>query len=308
MKKSKITPDPLRDPPKNQGEYQAPGPHLIIPGRAYGDNRFNQFPMTLRAFSICCAHANSWTGIFFPNQKYIAQVLQCSQQAVSQHMQRLLQWEYIEKLRNADIRRKYGKKGALWRIRYDITKTLDDAIAMQPAQDRDPELEAEIARHNLGITGPKGQKNKAHIVQDAASIKEGIETNNKPGIVPGNKAQLVNNSTNLTNINTKGNIKEYDCRNLCNIYSQILLEHYGKPFSYDLRQIELARDLLSLGYTAETFKADAAGVIKWKRNKNQQPPYSLQYFLKRKQSQGMAQGQASSMDIVKHLANRMKLK
>ena len=77
MKKTKLTPDPVRDPPnKSGGSYQCPGPHMIMPARAYGDDRFNQYPMTFRAFAICCSHANSWTGVFFPNQLYIAKVLQ----------------------------------------------------------------------------------------------------------------------------------------------------------------------------------------------------------------------------------------
>ena len=57
-------------------------------------------------------------------------------------------------------------------------------------------------------------------------------------------------------------------------------------FSYDMKQFDYAADLIRLGYTAETFKKDATGVVRWKRDKNQQPPFSLQYFIKRKQSQG----------------------
>ena len=55
--KSNLTPDPVRDPPV--GKYQCPGGHMVLPARAYGDTRFNQYPMTFRCFAICCAHANS---------------------------------------------------------------------------------------------------------------------------------------------------------------------------------------------------------------------------------------------------------
>ena len=87
MEKSNLTPDPVRDPPV--GKYQCPGGHMILPARAYGDERFNQYPMTFRCFAICCAHANSWTGVFFVNQATISRILGSSQQAISQHMTRL---------------------------------------------------------------------------------------------------------------------------------------------------------------------------------------------------------------------------
>ena len=320
LKKTKLTPDPVRDPPnKSGGSYQCPGPHMIMPARAYGDDRFNQYPMTFRAFAICCSHANSWTGVFFPNQLYIAKVLQCSQQAVSQHMRKLLEYGYIEKLRNADIRRNYGKRGALWRVIYDPTKSLDDCIAGQPAQDRDPEMEAEIAKHTLNVAKSgarrksikavdKEKGNKVGIVQDVSSKGNGMDTNNKMDVVLDNKTQLVNNSIKLTNINTIGEIKEIDCRKLCNAYGEILQSVYGQPWSYDMRQLNLAGDLLRSGYTVLSFIEDAKGVVQWKREKSQQPPYSLQYFLSRKLSQEKAQSGKDVQDIVKHMASKMKLR
>ena len=320
MKKTKLTPDPVRDPPKDSGgSYQCPGPHMILPARAYGDDRFNQYPMTFRAFAICCSHANSWTGVFFPNQLYIANVLQCSQQAVSQHMRKLVQYGYIEKLRNADIRRGYGKRGALWRVIYDPTKTLEDCISGQPAQDRDPEMEAEIAKHTMNVakTGARKKSIKAvdkdteyktQLVQGTASNSVNGHAVNKPDLVLDNKPQLVNNSIKLTNINTIGEIKEVDCRKLCNAYGEILQAVYGQPWSYDMRQMNIAGDLLRSGYTVLSFIEDAKGVVQWKREKNQQPPYSLQYFLSRKVSQSQAQSGKDVKDIIKHMSNKMKLR
>ena len=143
-------PDPIRDSPKKSGgEYQCPGPHMIMPARAYGDDRFNQYPMTFRAFAICCSHANAWTGVFFLNQLYIANVLQCSQQAVSHHMRKLIDYGYIEKIRNEKPKRNYGKRGAMWRIIYDPEKSLDECIAKQPAQERDPQIEEQIAKNTI---------------------------------------------------------------------------------------------------------------------------------------------------------------
>jgi len=329
LKKSKLTPDIVRDAPKaSGGSFQCPGPHMIMPARAYGDNRFNQFPMTFRAFSICCSHANSWTGVFFPNQLYIAQVLECSQQAVSQHMRKLVDYGYIHKLRNADIRRTYGKKGALWRVIYDPSKSLEDCISMQPAQDRDPEMEKEIAKHTLNVmaSGAKGSRKgramqalsnaqpvdnnkeyKTQLVQGTDSNAVIDDTDNKVGLVLDNKAQLVNNSINLTNINTSKDIKEIDCRKLCNEYARLIQATYGKPWSYDMRQMQYASDILR-AMSLEAFIVDAAGVIEWKKQKNQQPPYSLQYFISRKVSQHKAKTGKDAMDIVRQMSNKMRIK
>ena len=243
-------------------------------------------------------------------------------------MRKLVKYGYIEKLRNADIRRGYGKRGALWRVIYDPTKTLEDCITGQPAQDRDPEMEAEIAKHTLNVakTGPRGSKaanhaldklrntvdkdrgNKTQLVQGIASNGKGNGTDNKPDLVLDNKAQLVNNSINITNINTIGEIKEIDCRKLCNAYGEILQAEYGQPWSYDMRQLTIAGELLKSGYTVLSFIEDARGVVKWKREKSQQPPYSLQYFLSRKVSQSQAQSGKDVKDIIKHMSNKMKLR
>ena len=317
MKKTKITPDPVRDPPKQSGgEYQCPGAYMIIPARAYGDDRFNQYPMTFRAFGICCAHANSWTGVFFPNQLYVANVLQCSQQAVSQHMRKLVAWGYIEKLRNQDVRRTYGKRGALWRVIYDPTKTIEDCIAGQPAQDRDPELEAEIARNtlaklknDLGETSSKpvdkNRNNKAQLVQAPASIGTDIDTLHKPDLVPVNKVELVNNSSNLTNKKTIG---EIECKKMCQAYSQLVNQVYGKAWQYDMRQLNLAGEILQKQTQAE-FIADAGQFLQWAISKGKQAPHSLQYYLQRLDSKEKAQtGTVSTEDMVKKLANKMRMK
>tara|TARA_R100000773_G_scaffold41494_1_gene38055 strand:- start:5 stop:712 length:708 start_codon:yes stop_codon:yes gene_type:complete len=233
-------------------------------------------------------------------------------------MRKLLEYGYIEKLRNADIRRNYGKRGALWRVIYDPTKSLDDCIAGQPAQDRDPEMEAEIAKHTLNVAKSgarrksikavdKDKGNKVGIVQDVSSKSNGMDTNNKMDVVLDNKTQLVNNSIKLTNINTSKEIKEIDCRKLCNAYGEILQEQYNKPWSYDMRQMSIAKELLQSGYTILSFIEDARSVVKWKREKNQQPPYSLQYFMSRKVSQQQAKSGKDVKDIIKHMSNKMRL-
>ena len=72
--------------------------------------------------------------------------------------------------------------------------------------------------------------------------------------------------------------------------------------------MQIAEEILKAGYTVQSFLEDATGVVTWKKEKNQQPPYSLQYFMSRKVSQQKAKHGKDAMDIVKQLSNRMKLR
>ena len=296
MKNSKLTPDPIRDAPKDsKGEFQAPGAHMVLPSRAYGDLRFNRFPMTFRVLALCCAHANSFTGVFFPNQQYLAQVLQSSQQAVSQHMRKLVAYGYIEKIIKEDSRRPYGKRGAKWRVIFDPRCSLEDAIAKAPATQRDEELEKDIAKETLEKINKKDtpkvihnqkkkdQKEKTGKVSQGATCKtnksypQDIQSN-KVGLVLKNKVELVRNENiNLTN----SSLNKIDVKRMCNSYDMIVQRHYGKAWSYDPIQLEYAKELLSL-YTLEEFQKEAEELVAWKRKNNQQPPYSLKYFIQRK--------------------------
>ena len=306
MEKSKLTPDPVRDPPV--GSYQCPGGHMILCARAYGDERFNQYPMTFRCLAICCAHSNSYTGVFFVNQSTISKVMGSSQQAISQHMQRLIEYGYLEKLRNADVRRKYGRKGALWRVIFDPRMSYKDTLTKQPTAHRDPELEQEIAENRINMINnnykskrksvDKKEENKVDIVQGASSNNK----SNKRELVSDNKVELVNNSSDIT---SNIYIDKNDCRSMCQSYKQLIYEMWGTDWRYDMRQEALAEELLQIGYTKDSFLQDAKKMLQWKRNQNKPPIQSLQYFISRKKNKEKPQ---DVQGIIKHISNRMKLR
>ena len=306
MEKSKLTPDPVRDPPV--GSYQCPGGHMILCARAYGDERFNRFPMTFRCLAICCAHSNSYTGVFFVNQSTISKVMGSSQQAISQHMQRLIEYGYLEKLRNADVRRKYGRKGALWRVIFDPRMSYKDTLTKQPTAHRDPELEQEIAENTINMINnnykskrksvDKKEENKVDIVQGASSNNK----SNKRELVSDNKVELVNNSSDIT---SNIYIDKNDCRSMCQSYKQLIYEMWGTDWRYDMRQETLAEELLQIGYTKDSFLQDAKKMLQWKRNQNKPPIQSLQYFISRKKNKEKPQ---DVQGIIKHISNRMKLR
>ena len=95
--------------------------------------------------------------------------------------------------------------------------------------------------------------------------------------------QLVNNDTTIT---IEEEINEVDCRRLCISYAHAVNRRWGRGFKHDLRQEQLARQLLENGYTHDTFMADAESLLDWMQKKSKQPPASLQYFIARKEKQG----------------------
>lgn len=310
MQKSKLTPDPIRDAPEGHGNGQSPSAIATLPGRATRDTRFVRFPMTFFVFAYCCSHASGYTALFWVNQSTIARDMEISQQAVSQHMRKLMEWGYIEKLRNQDVRRKYGKKGALWRVCFDPTMSYDEVKAVADAMPKTEEEEQAIAQETIeeAAKGAKGQQTRAKRqdkpVDNSASHKPQLVEENdkyKPQLVRENKVQLVNNSTTRT---IDKDINEVDCRRLCIAYTHAVNSRWGRGFRHDLRQEQLARQLLELGYTHETFISDAESLLDWMLKKNKQPPSSLQYFISRKEKQDKPK---DAQDMVKHLASKMRM-
>lgn len=375
MLKSKITPDPIRDPPV--GEHQSPAPYIIIPARAFGDTRFNQYPQTFRCLALCSAHASARAGIFFCNQSLLASIMGSSQQAVSLHMTKLIKFGYIERLRKADPRRAYGSQGAKWRVIYDPRMNLEQAIAnssdgddieaqdtlekisskpieatTKPKQVNISPKQEELARsiadryvkdereyfvydriledlrrylsgqqsievwnsYQNGLLSPIEKnylkpnitmnKNKSHLVNGKIENKLQLVKDNtkyKSQLVSENKSQLVDNNYILT---SNISINEIEKKKICNSYMQIIQKHYGRAWSYDLRQVELAGDILRAGYTIDSFNTDADGLVEWLKRNNKQPPQSLQYFVARKSNKDKPK---DSHDIIKQIAGKMKL-
>ncbi len=81
-------------------------------------------------------------------------------------------------------------------------------------------------------------------------------------------------------------------------------QRWGSGFRYDLRQEELAGQLLSMGYTVDGFVKDAEAVLDYMIKNNKQPIGSLQYFITRKQKQDKP---IDAEGLVKKLAASMKM-
>jgi len=135
MKISKVTPDPLRDPPKGHGEYQCPGQVIIMPARSYGDIRFTRkvkggSPVAFRVLAILCSHRNEKRGnTCFVGQETIAKVVGTSEGKISGYIKNLIDWGYAEKIRNSDPRRPIGHRGNVYRVILDPSIDYDKQLA-----------------------------------------------------------------------------------------------------------------------------------------------------------------------------------
>ena len=289
MEKSDLSPCVLRDAPDGHGHMQAPAPYIIIPGRAYGDTRMHKYPKTFLILSLCCAHSNAQKGsTLWVNQQTFANMLGVSQQAVSQAMNKLCKWGYMEKIRTQNPLRTKGRKGATWRVIYEPRYSLEEAIKYAPEPPKTPEQEYQDAQDTIDKAnrGAKGQLTKSvqtpvqvpvdnsdneKVIQGAACTND---NSYKVQLVQRYKAGLVNNNNSRTVRN-----REENCRSLCRMYSDIHMTHSGLRWQWTVEQERIAGDLIDLGYDEDTFEEMATGVVKWFAGKNSKPPHSLQYFV-----------------------------
>ena len=82
-----------------------------------------------------------------------------------------------------------------------------------------------------------------------------------------------------------------EARQLCNIYKQLVDTKWRgrkvqSSFRWDMRQEALAQQLLDLGYTLESFGQDANQLLDYRLSQNQDPIFSLKYFVTRKEKMG----------------------
>jgi len=75
-------------------------------------------------------------------------------------------------------------------------------------------------------------------------------------------------------------------RDLCIRYKIEVEKRFGrKKFHHNLRQEKFADDILQSGQTVDSFIDDAIKLLDYKQSKKQDPPYSLLYFINRKEKQ-----------------------
>lgn len=306
MRKSALSPDPTRDAPDGHGEYQSPNAWVLLPGRATVDTRLHKYPSTFCVLAYCSSHAKKYTGIFWMNQRTVASALNITQSAVSQHMKKLIEYGYIEKIRKEDRRRAYGKKGAVWRVIYDPRDTLQDVLNKVPKTEEEVTAEAQKTQE-LANRGAKGQLTKGRKQPVDNSDKTLAPANNnaqdddnkyKLQLMSKDKPQLMHNySIELKDKNSKNGFVEKKkkkekhirnehqperaCRAICAAYAAVFQEATGIRWTYDDRQVSIAAAVLNMGYTEDSFIADATATAAWFMSQDKKPPVSLAWFTRK---------------------------
>ena len=75
-------------------------------------------------------------------------------------------------------------------------------------------------------------------------------------------------------------------------------EATGVRWQYDDRQVSIAASLLNMGYTEETFTADAKKTAEWFISKEQKPPVSLAWFAKKQEAKSKPSTEAPDISAI----------
>jgi len=310
MRKSALSPDPIRDAPDGHGEYQAPGPFCLIPPRATVDTRLHKYASTFGVLAFVCSYAKAHTGVFFMNQMTVAEAIGISQQAVHKHMKKLVEYGYIQKIRKEDNRRAWGKRGAVWRVIYDPRMSLQEVLNTTPKTEEELTREAQdtMAVANRGAKGQlTKQRSKPVDKYDSqqpagCNSDEGYVRKNNLQVVRKNNPEVVSsNNIELEDKNSKNGFvekrkkskshmptraqgshqPERACRAICAAYGVVFQEATGIRWQYDDRQVSIAAAVLNMGYTEDTFIEDATKTAAWFISQDKKPPVSLAWFTRK---------------------------
>jgi predicted transcriptional regulator len=252
--------DEVRQPTEGYGDGKAPGPYAIVPARATVDERFHQYPMTLVIFTMLCSHANP-ASLAWPNFSTMGKKLGISNSAISKHFRKLQEWGYVECVRRGNQFRAFGRQGAVWRVVYDPEATLEDAIAAQPANRRDENMERDEALKTLNAVAPQGNCS----VDNSNAVEVG-----------GHNAVEVQGNMNYKGEHMNKTIDEKGTR-YANLYRQEVKEKYKKDWRYGMNQVEIgARIAKKIG--EEEFITMIRRILKRRRDKGEKHPISLKYF------------------------------
>jgi len=257
------------------------------------------------------------------NQRTVASALNITQSAVSQHMKKLIEYGYIEKIRKEDRRRAYGKKGAVWRVIYDPRQTLQDVLNKVPKTEEEVTAEAQKTQE-LANRGAKGQLTKGRKQPVDNSDKTLAPANNnaqsddnkyKLQLMSKDKPQLMHNySIELKDKNSKNGFVEKKkkkekhvrnehqperaCRAICAAYAAVFQEATGIRWQYDDRQVSIAAAVLNMGYTEDTFIEDATKTAAWFIGQDKKPPVSLAWFTRKAENKAGHKPQGPDINAI----------
>jgi len=275
------------------------------PSRALQDKRLATRP---RTFIILCALCQfiGPTGYCYPKQARIARQLGMSQQGVSKHIRLLVDYGYVDKVRNEYKFRKNGHTSATWRILFD--PSIDQEQGYKNTLEHDERFQEQEAEETMKKVNENNKKSKLSTElstgrqkQAKKKEKEGTKTTQLGCMTPqpNEVVQKLTNRTNIFNIIGK---------DICKLYAHLLDDIVGGrgEWRWDERQEQIAQGFLDKGMTVDSFKASAKRTLYSCKKESRRPPYSLAFF-----EQAMPQTKKptlSASDVIKRVTNKSKIK
>ena len=182
-----------------------------------------------------------------------------------------------------------GYTGAKGRVGDTAPAEKGAAAADEPARGAEREYKPQVVHKRQGSSKDRAVASTASTTKPKPSS---IDINN-PQVVSDNNVQLVqppscNNAQVVEIDRVKGGVDDKEGRALCDTYSRLRHEVFGIPWSYDVRQIQVARQLLDLDVSLDTFATKAKETMKWHASQGKAPPNSLRWFIKHFEAQNPA--------------------
>ena len=308
---NKAREDILR-PPKDQNtcetgkdEDQAFSAFFKAPARALQDKRLATRP---RTFIILCALCQfiGPTGYCYPKQARIARQLGMTQQGVSKHIRLLVDFGYVDKVRNEYKFRKKGHTSATWRILFD--PSIDQEEGYQNTIQHDERFQEQEAEETMKKVNENNKKSElstelstGKAKRPKKSKKEGTNTT-QLGCTDTQRNEVVQELTSRTiHFNIKG-------KDVCNLYAFLLDTIIGTrgEWRWDERQEQIAQGFIDKGLKIDDFSKRAKRTLHSCKKESKRPPYSLAFF-----TQGFKETEKkveSVEDIIKKVSNRKRMK
>ena len=286
-------------------EDQAFSAFFKAPSRAIQDDRLATRPRTFMILCALCQFIGP-TGYCYPKQDRLARQLGMSQQGISKHIRLLIDYGYVQKVRNEYKFRKKGHTSATWRILFDPEISEEEGYQTTIQHDeRFQEQEAEETMKKVNENNKKSKLSTGKPKRPKKRKKEGTKTT-QLGCTDTQRNEVVQELT----IGTKDNKYSIKGKDLCKVYSELCDQILGTrgEWRWDERQESIAQSFLDKGMSATDFTGKARRSLEYCKREGKRPPFSLGYFSQSFKETKKDKAKESVEDIIKRVSNRSKMK
>ena len=290
-------------------EDQAFSAFFKAPSRAIQDDRLATRPRTFMILCALCQFIGP-TGYCYPKQGRLARQLGMSQQGISKHIRLLIDYGYVQKVRNEYKFRKKGHTSATWRILFD--PEISEEEGYQSTIEHDERFQEQIVEDTMKKVNENNKKEKlsTELSTDKEKApkkrkKEGTKTTQLGCITP-QPNEVVHKLT-IGTIHNKYSIKGKD---VCKLYSELCDDILGTrgEWRWDQRQEDIAERFIDQGMAVKDFTDRAKRTLYSCKQQGKRPPFSLKFFEQAFKETKKDKSKQTVSDIIKQVSNRSKMK